>query len=215
GKGQDRILQRRLDRRSCNGLLSWKRPANRPRDAILLHLDATLAVKLASRRMRKLSRARRREIARGATRARWDQRAAAAKRASAPPIEQIAAEREPPGFRMRNGIDCPKTSSSNWITTSTEFRNGESGIRGYAYWIAVFSKRDPWRDSARQARRRMGSARQITRDDVLVEFLAACAAAAPLYPNRSCRIRSRCPHASQHRNDPAVAGNFPQGSDAL
>src|SRR2546430_7476012 len=45
--------------------------------------------------------------------------------------------------------------------------------------IAIFSKRDSWRDSARQARRRMGAARQITTDDVLVEFLAACAAAGP------------------------------------
>ena len=50
-----------------------------------------------------------------------------------------------------------------------------------AYWIAVFSKRDSWRGSARQARRRMGAARQITTDDVLVEFLAACAAAGPQF----------------------------------
>src|SRR5262245_40078993 len=103
-------------------------------------------------------------------------------------------------------------------TGSLHLRNSETVKVVFvdtAYWIAVFSTRDPWRDSARQARRRMCSARQITTDDVLVEFLAACAAAAPLYPNRSCRIRSRCPHASQHRSDPTVAGNFPQGSDAL
>lgn len=48
-----------------------------------------------------------------------------------------------------------------------------------AYWIAVFSKRDPWREAARQARRRIGAAGLITTDDVLVEFLAACAAAGP------------------------------------
>ena len=64
---------------------------------VMLHCGSMakdpVAVKLAGRRMRKLSPARRREIARGAARARWDQRAAAAKRASAPPIEQIAAER--------------------------------------------------------------------------------------------------------------------------
>lgn len=48
-----------------------------------------------------------------------------------------------------------------------------------AYWIAIFSKRDPWRGSARQARQRIGEAKLITTDDVLVEFLSACAAAGP------------------------------------
>jgi len=48
-----------------------------------------------------------------------------------------------------------------------------------AYWIAVFSKRDSWRESATQARRRIGAARLITTDNVLVEFLAAYAAAGP------------------------------------
>ncbi len=48
-----------------------------------------------------------------------------------------------------------------------------------AYWIAVFSKRDPWRESAKQARQRIGEARLITTDDVLVEFLTTFAAAGP------------------------------------
>lgn len=51
------------------------------------------AVKLAGRRMHKLSPARRREIARQAARARWSERRATRKRVAAPPIEQIAAER--------------------------------------------------------------------------------------------------------------------------
>jgi len=43
--------------------------------------------------MRKLSPARRREIARRAARARWSERNSTRKRDAAPPIEQIAAER--------------------------------------------------------------------------------------------------------------------------
>jgi len=47
-----------------------------------------------------------------------------------------------------------------------------------SYWIAIFSKRDPWREAARRARR-LGAVRLVTTDDVLVEFLAACSAAGP------------------------------------
>ena len=51
------------------------------------------AVKLATRRMKKLSPARRKEIARLAARARWNTHEAAQKAARMPPIERIAAER--------------------------------------------------------------------------------------------------------------------------
>ncbi len=49
-----------------------------------------------------------------------------------------------------------------------------------AYWIAVFRPADPWAAVARRARERLGPARLVTVDEVLVEFLAAVSAAGPL-----------------------------------
>lgn len=49
-----------------------------------------------------------------------------------------------------------------------------------AYWIAVFRPADPWAGVAHRARERLGRARLLTVDEVLVEFLAAVSAAGPL-----------------------------------
>lgn len=49
-----------------------------------------------------------------------------------------------------------------------------------AYWIAVFRPADPWAAVARRARNRLGPARLITVDEVLVEFLSAVSAGGPL-----------------------------------
>lgn len=51
------------------------------------------AVKLAGKRMSKLSSSHRQEIARRAARARWSRRSAAGKSAGVPTIEEIAAQR--------------------------------------------------------------------------------------------------------------------------
>ena len=42
-----------------------------------------------------------------------------------------------------------------------------------AYWIAVVKPHDQWSDAAKKARDSLGSARLITTDEVLTEFLAA------------------------------------------
>ncbi len=41
------------------------------------------------------------------------------------------------------------------------------------YWIAIVKPRDPWRDAARAAKKRLGQARIVTTEEVLGEFLAA------------------------------------------
>lgn len=41
------------------------------------------------------------------------------------------------------------------------------------YWIAVVRPNDPWRDTARAARKELGDVRTFTTDEVLSEFLAA------------------------------------------
>jgi uncharacterized protein len=43
------------------------------------------------------------------------------------------------------------------------------------YWVAVTNPRDPWRQPALEARRRLSDARNITLDEVLTEFLTAMA----------------------------------------
>ncbi len=48
------------------------------------------------------------------------------------------------------------------------------------YWIAVFRPADPWAVVAHRARQRLGPARLVTADEVLVEFLAALSAGGPL-----------------------------------
>lgn len=48
-----------------------------------------------------------------------------------------------------------------------------------AYWIAIFRPGDPWAETARRARQRLGPIRLLTVDDVLVEFLAAVSAGGP------------------------------------
>ena len=46
-----------------------------------------------------------------------------------------------------------------------------------AYWVAIFRPGDPWRFYAIQARETIRSARLVTTDEVLIEFLAALSAA--------------------------------------
>lgn len=41
------------------------------------------------------------------------------------------------------------------------------------YWIAIVKPRDPWRDAAQAAKKRLGQARIVTTEEVLGEFLAA------------------------------------------
>ena len=41
------------------------------------------------------------------------------------------------------------------------------------YWIAISKPKDPWRNTAKAAREQLGSARLVTTDEVLTEFLAA------------------------------------------
>jgi predicted nucleic acid-binding protein len=43
------------------------------------------------------------------------------------------------------------------------------------YWVAVTNPRDPWRQPALEARRRLGATWIITIDEVLTEFLTAMA----------------------------------------
>lgn len=49
-----------------------------------------------------------------------------------------------------------------------------------AYWIAIFRPADPWAIVAHRARQRLGPARLVTVDEVLVEFLNAVSAAGHL-----------------------------------
>ena len=46
-----------------------------------------------------------------------------------------------------------------------------------SYWIAIFARRDPWKEAADRARHRIGDVRLVTVDEVLVEFLNAFSAA--------------------------------------
>ncbi len=57
-----------------------------------------------------------------------------------------------------------------------------------AYWIAIFRRDDPWSDAARQASIRLGAARIVTVDEVLVEFLAAVSAAGPVSRRRAAQF---------------------------
>ena len=57
-----------------------------------------------------------------------------------------------------------------------------------AYWIAMFRSDDPWRSAAREASARLRSARIVTVDEVLVEFLAAVSAAGPVTRLRAVRF---------------------------
>ena len=41
------------------------------------------------------------------------------------------------------------------------------------YWIAIVRPRDPWQGAAKRAYEQLGSARLVTTDEVLTEFLAA------------------------------------------
>lgn len=47
------------------------------------------------------------------------------------------------------------------------------------YWIAITNPRDPWRQTARTARRRLGRVQLITTDEVLVEVLAGLSKSGP------------------------------------
>lgn len=47
------------------------------------------------------------------------------------------------------------------------------------YWIAIVKPRDPWREAAKSARDQLGSARLVTTDEVLTEFLAALSKGGP------------------------------------
>jgi predicted nucleic acid-binding protein len=57
-----------------------------------------------------------------------------------------------------------------------------------AYWIAMFRRDDPWRSVAEEASARLGGARIVTVDEVLVEFLAAVSAAGPVSRLRGVRF---------------------------
>ena len=41
------------------------------------------------------------------------------------------------------------------------------------YWIAIARPNDPWREAAKEARRRLKEVRLVTTDEVLTEYLAA------------------------------------------
>ena len=47
------------------------------------------------------------------------------------------------------------------------------------YWIAIVRPRDPWKGAAHTARKQLGSARLVTTDEVLTEFLAALSKGGP------------------------------------
>lgn len=47
------------------------------------------------------------------------------------------------------------------------------------YWIAIVKPNDPWRDAAKVAREQLGSARLVTTEEVLTEFLAALSKGGP------------------------------------
>ena len=40
-----------------------------------------------------------------------------------------------------------------------------------SYFIAQFRPADPWEESAREARRRLGDVELVTTDEILIEFL--------------------------------------------
>ena len=47
------------------------------------------------------------------------------------------------------------------------------------YWIAISRPKDHWRDAAHTARKQLGSARLVTTDEVLTEYLAALSKGGP------------------------------------
>ena len=47
------------------------------------------------------------------------------------------------------------------------------------YWIAMARPNDQWRESAMEARRRIGTVEMVTTDEVLTEFLAAFSKGGP------------------------------------
>lgn len=76
------------------------------------------------------------------------------------------------------------------------------------YWIATFRRDDPWRSSAREAARRLVPVRLVTVDEILVEFLAAIAAADP-------RIRARAgPFVRAILSHPAIEV-YPQSRESF
>lgn len=68
------------------------------------------------------------------------------------------------------------------------------------YWVAIVNPRDQWRQAAKEAKERLGEARIVTTDEVLVEFLnllrdkgsslraAACAMAEAILGNPNVTV---------------------------
>ena len=59
-----------------------------------------------------------------------------------------------------------------------------------AYLIALYSRRDQWREAAIDAGRRLGDADLVTTDEVLTEFLTAMSGRGPTFRERAANMVS-------------------------
>ena len=69
-----------------------------------------------------------------------------------------------------------------------------------AYLVAVFSRRDRWREQALDAKRRLGDVNLVTTDEVLAEFLSAMSAMGSVFRKRAANMVS----AMLESNNPSV-----------
>lgn len=56
------------------------------------------------------------------------------------------------------------------------------------YWIAVTNPRDPWREPALQAKRKLGGTTIVTTDEVLGEFLTGMSGGGPALRHKAVQI---------------------------
>lgn len=75
------------------------------------------------------------------------------------------------------------------------------------YWIARVKPRDPWAEAAKEARKKIGQARIVTTDEVLIEFLTAL--------SRGNTLRSRAAKMVRAIQDNPNVKVIPQSRDSF
>ena len=75
-----------------------------------------------------------------------------------------------------------------------------------AYLIALYSRRDQWREAAIDAARRLGDVETVTTDEVLTEFLTAMSGMGSLFRERAANMVS----AMLESDNPRVIGQTHQ-----